>query len=775
MKQNNYGQGERNNPPPLTDVVLSARGAGRVDEKLKKVIQRLDRFHRRQKDLKRQGKDLVAEQGNIGRQVRTLERRTKWLQDEVQALRERAGGRKSRASVEERPDSALEELIERVQSAADESNQSRERIDTTEAHLAEVEQKVQELAATSAAFTALIDEVETSMAANGGDPRDRVPRLTNVVAFRRGETGQGSGEEGSAVSQRELDKLERRLAMVEDAAADLEAKGERADRMLAELQERGDDSDEQSRSATRLIDELRNDTDQRLSELATRLQDLADGLERAIADSDAGDAPESSTGAPEKDMEGLLQLGELMLSVAEQGKSLQALRENLGELESVTSGLAAESPAAQKELTALKHVVEEQHREMLLATEDLLGQAQSMAQVQRKLRQDVDQGLGEVRALATTADADVERERALAARLAELERTSTRQSHDTADLRSGLEQVHKREAGRDARLEGLSDDLGKVQARNVHLAERIVGLEEARRRSKQAESTLATQIAAVTTAADRRQARTDRHLGALWSVLVLLALLAGAGIWSQSADVQQNNAIVRGEQKAFRQELDEQSRRLMAAAGRPADPDSGKLETEIGGLKAEVGDLKRRFAEQPPVAAAATVDSQPAPDPAQLEALSSAVAETMSVIDGLRGELAEVRGSQQAIEARVAEGERAALETRRLVAPRVSDELPGLKGEAWLMAQNPESFTVQLAAFRRASKIREVAASQEWPAEIATYGRRVDGLGWNVLLMGVYETLSEAQAAADALPERAKVGGPWIRRLSNIQEDLRFR
>jgi DamX protein len=60
-------------------------------------------------------------------------------------------------------------------------------------------------------------------------------------------------------------------------------------------------------------------------------------------------------------------------------------------------------------------------------------------------------------------------------------------------------------------------------------------------------------------------------------------------------------------------------------------------------------------------------------------------------------------------------------------------------------------------------------------SEIAYYETTFQGKPWYQLLYGLYPTKQAAEKAAAELPENIRRAGPWIRKMSTIQQAIKDR
>jgi DamX protein len=94
--------------------------------------------------------------------------------------------------------------------------------------------------------------------------------------------------------------------------------------------------------------------------------------------------------------------------------------------------------------------------------------------------------------------------------------------------------------------------------------------------------------------------------------------------------------------------------------------------------------------------------------------------------------------------------------------------------EQWLLSQNPESYTIQIIGVSNEKSMLDFINKNKLSKqnEIAYYESTFNGRPWYQALFGLYPTKQEARRAADELPEDIRRAGPWIRRLSEVQQAI---
>jgi DamX protein len=90
------------------------------------------------------------------------------------------------------------------------------------------------------------------------------------------------------------------------------------------------------------------------------------------------------------------------------------------------------------------------------------------------------------------------------------------------------------------------------------------------------------------------------------------------------------------------------------------------------------------------------------------------------------------------------------------------------RGSKWLLAQPADKFTLQLVTVSSAERARVFVAAQPDPDDFAVYQLRRDGRVLHVVVYGLFNTRSEADAAARRLPASVGQVKPWIRSIEQV-------
>jgi len=97
-----------------------------------------------------------------------------------------------------------------------------------------------------------------------------------------------------------------------------------------------------------------------------------------------------------------------------------------------------------------------------------------------------------------------------------------------------------------------------------------------------------------------------------------------------------------------------------------------------------------------------------------------------------------------------------------------------IRREQWLLSQDSESYTIQIIGVSNEKSMLDFINKNQLlkQNEIGYYESTFNGKPWYQALFGLYPTKQEARRAADKLPENIRRAGPWIRRLSEVQQAI---
>ncbi|WP_455209899.1 AAA family ATPase [Kaarinaea lacus] len=94
--------------------------------------------------------------------------------------------------------------------------------------------------------------------------------------------------------------------------------------------------------------------------------------------------------------------------------------------------------------------------------------------------------------------------------------------------------------------------------------------------------------------------------------------------------------------------------------------------------------------------------------------------------------------------------------------------------ETWLLEQKPDYYTLQLVAGYQKSTVNNYLRRHKLPATELAYYRSINkGNDWHSLVFGIFPDYGSAKLAIDGLPSKVRQSKPWIRRLKNIQKEIK--
>jgi len=105
--------------------------------------------------------------------------------------------------------------------------------------------------------------------------------------------------------------------------------------------------------------------------------------------------------------------------------------------------------------------------------------------------------------------------------------------------------------------------------------------------------------------------------------------------------------------------------------------------------------------------------------------------------------------------------------------PSAPASTPGLAAEgAWLIAADPQHYTLQLLGASRASLAHQFITLHGLQGNVALVKTLRNGKEWYVLLYGAYVTKQEARAALANLPDPLKKASPWLRSIASVRSTM---
>jgi len=98
-----------------------------------------------------------------------------------------------------------------------------------------------------------------------------------------------------------------------------------------------------------------------------------------------------------------------------------------------------------------------------------------------------------------------------------------------------------------------------------------------------------------------------------------------------------------------------------------------------------------------------------------------------------------------------------------------------LVGASWLMNQEPQKFTIQYAASTQYNELDDFLPIINTDDPLAIYAFRLtkEGVPLLGLATGIFDSLESARDEVSSLSSEATVQDPWIRRIADLQRDVR--
>ncbi|MDW3096014.1 MAG: SPOR domain-containing protein [Gammaproteobacteria bacterium] len=94
------------------------------------------------------------------------------------------------------------------------------------------------------------------------------------------------------------------------------------------------------------------------------------------------------------------------------------------------------------------------------------------------------------------------------------------------------------------------------------------------------------------------------------------------------------------------------------------------------------------------------------------------------------------------------------------------------KGENWLKALDPESYTLQVVATKDTKQLESLIKKENLKENYAYFDKPVKDATYYVLVVGNYKTRNDALTAIEKLPSNLRKNKPWPVALKNIQKFL---
>ncbi len=91
-----------------------------------------------------------------------------------------------------------------------------------------------------------------------------------------------------------------------------------------------------------------------------------------------------------------------------------------------------------------------------------------------------------------------------------------------------------------------------------------------------------------------------------------------------------------------------------------------------------------------------------------------------------------------------------------------------LDPQAWVKAQNPNFYTLQLASSTNATLIKKYFNENSLTGKAGYYKNKREGEYWYALVFGAYPSVTAANTAIASLPKDLRKWSPWVRKLKSI-------
>ena len=155
------------------------------------------------------------------------------------------------------------------------------------------------------------------------------------------------------------------------------------------------------------------------------------------------------------------------------------------------------------------------------------------------------------------------------------------------------------------------------------------------------------------------------------------------------------------------------------------------------------------------------------PEPAvQDTALQEPVVQEPVVQDqGGQGETAQPGESERQLTEAVADVTEITPEARA-----AAPEQTGIKDSRWILAQDPQSYTLQLVTVSTLERAEALVKRQPDPNEFAIYQVSRDNRLLHVVIYGLFSNASAAERAAEGFTGELATLKPWVRPLQLVQD-----
>ncbi|MCC6207003.1 MAG: AAA family ATPase [Gammaproteobacteria bacterium] len=101
--------------------------------------------------------------------------------------------------------------------------------------------------------------------------------------------------------------------------------------------------------------------------------------------------------------------------------------------------------------------------------------------------------------------------------------------------------------------------------------------------------------------------------------------------------------------------------------------------------------------------------------------------------------------------------------------PRVSNEAAAIDGNAWLRAQNPAHYTIQLAGADKREDVDEFIVRHALPGKTVVVEVQRSGKPWYMALYKSYPSWGEARRELESLPPQVSRNDPFARSFGSVQ------
>lgn len=98
-----------------------------------------------------------------------------------------------------------------------------------------------------------------------------------------------------------------------------------------------------------------------------------------------------------------------------------------------------------------------------------------------------------------------------------------------------------------------------------------------------------------------------------------------------------------------------------------------------------------------------------------------------------------------------------------------ADETPALEGNAWLRAQNPAFYTIQLAGADKREDVDEFITRYALPGKVMVVEVQRSGRPWYMVLYNSYPSWGEARRELESLPPQLSRNDPFARSFGSVQ------